>query len=470
MIAGGRRSAPAWGLAVLLAGSCATSHQTSEPGPGSRFYGTEAIPGHRCEGEPVPSCVERLRTQLRAELGRRELSRLDPDRCETSHSLPCIRTYEPCTPVAGVMLTALAELKEQASPATPEILEASKRPELDPFAFDALVAVRSPEVVSRAILRLGDAEVTCRRSGFLAIKELGTAARAAAPALERILAEGDWSDRKDAAQALGAIRDPTAIGALQSALRGPPATAQKAAAVALSAFGREAMGAVPALEELALTHWAWSVRNAAARTAGALSGRSISPRPVTCRSRPLTQGENLIVEVEGRKETLHTLATAPGGGRGACAGADAGWALFPLLEAGETCIAGENLGESGGSILALRGNKREPLRQGWNVNPIRAVQLSGTTLVIEGLAHLGLSTGMVTRLWRHPGGRWRADPILELPGLPLAFATTRGGQLLLLTEDRLDRDDLPCPSLAGSESRGVYLLRIDPDGSAESLP
>lgn len=178
----------------------------------------------------------------------------------------------------------------------------------------------------------------------------------------------------------------------------------------------------------------------------------------------------MIVEVEGRKETLHTLAARPGGGRGACARADAGWELFPLLEAGETCIAGENLGEWGGSIVALRGNKREPLRKGWNVNPIRAVELSGTTLVIEGLAHLGLSTGMVTRLWRDPGGRWHADPILELPGLPLAFGTTRGGQLLLLTEDRLDRDDPPCPSTAGSDTRGVYLLRIGRDGSAESLP
>jgi hypothetical protein len=40
----------------------------------------------------------------------------------------------------------------------------------------------------------------------------------------------------------------------------------------------------------------------------------------------------------------------------------------------------------------------------------------------------------------------------------------------LLTEDRLDRDDLPCPSTAGTEARGVYLLRIGRDGSVESLP
>jgi hypothetical protein len=373
--------------------------------------------------------------------------------------------------VAGVLLTVLARMKEQASPATPEILEASKRPELDPFAFEALVAVRSPEAVSRAILRLGDAEVTCRRSGLSASKELGTAAREAVPALERILAEGDWSDRKDAAHALGVIRDPRAIGALESALRGPPASAQKEAAAALSWFGQDAMRSVPALEELARTHWAWSVRNAAARTAGAISGRSISPRASSCRSRPLDEGERWRVEVDGRKETLHSVESdRPRAGHGACAHADAGWELFPLLEATDTCIAGENLGEWGGSIIVLRGTEREPLRKGWNVNPIRAIQLGDATLVLEGLAHLGLSTGIVTRLWRDPEGRWHADPILELPGLPLAFATTRGGRLILLTDDKLDRDDPPCPSTAGKEIKGVYLLRIGPDGSAESLP
>jgi hypothetical protein len=89
--------------------------------------------------------------------------------------------------------------------------------------------------------------------------------------------------------------------------------------------------------------------------------------------------------------------------------------------------------------------------------------------VLEGFQGGPLSLGMLTRLWKDPRGDWHAEPVLELPGAPLAFAV-RDDRLLLVVEDTLDGEDEPCPSSRKRKVVSIYLLRISSDGSVESLP
>jgi hypothetical protein len=379
--------------------------------------------------------------------------------------------FDDCTPIAGLILQTLSELEQAGASATPEALDALRRDsELEPFVFRALLAFRSAQIAPQVVHRLDSEYSACRWYAFDAIRQLDLRVTDAVPRLSFLLRGQDWEERTDAAAALVPLGDSRAIGPLIEALSQPPAKAQRAAARALGNIGPVAAGAVPRLERVARTHWAWSVRDAAADAASKITGKVVKPRPPSCKTSAAQIEDHWIVTTDGKKQTLDPVRpdSPPRPGRGACAGADAGWDLFPLLEEGETCIAGENLGEFGGKIVRLGRRRREVLRD--DANPLRAVRLGSDLFVIEGLEHISWGGwGTLTRLSRDSRGDWRAEPLLELPGVPVAFAV-RGERLLLLVKDALDGDDQPCPAAPGTVVVPFYLLRFSPDGTVESLP
>jgi hypothetical protein len=467
MVTRGRRSAPAWVLAPLLAGSFTASAAWEE-----RSLVERQLDALRCSKNDAASCVERLRAHLKEELGRPELARIGGGRCAPSMAADCGPVFDDCTPVAGLVLRALSELDEAGAVATGDVFSALERsPELEPFVFYALENFRRPEILPLVVERLNSSNVDCRWSAYFAIRLLELRPFAAVARLNVLVESADWDERTKAAASLARIGDPSSVAPLTRTLRQPPASAQKEAAHGLASIGPKASPALPELEKTARTHWAWSVRQAAADSASTISGKAVNARRPTCKTSAIQVESRWIVTTEGKRQTLDPVEgdSIPGAGTGACAIADGGWDLFPLLEEGEVCVAGKNEGEWGGKIILAAGREREVLRGGSGVNPIRSVRLGNEVFVIEGLHHLTLSAGMVTRLWKDPRGRWLAEPFLELPGAPLAFAV-RGKQLLLLTDDALDREDEPCPSSPGKNVVPKYLLRISADGSVESLP
>ena len=107
------------------------------------------------------------------------------------------------------------------------------------------------EVVAGLTAVVGDADVRVRRSALIALTELGPEARAALPAVLRILREEtEPATRKVAAEALGAF-GPAAAAAvpdLVAALADKNEYTREQVVRALGAIGPKARAAVPALQ------------------------------------------------------------------------------------------------------------------------------------------------------------------------------------------------------------------------------
>jgi hypothetical protein len=83
--------------------------------------------------------------------------------------------------------------------------------------------------------------------------------------------------------------------------------------------------------------------------------------------------------------------------------------------------------------------------------------LSDGVYAIEGLAHLGLSTGSVIRIARpDPGARWQAALAVKLTAAPCAVAVRKDGTVLIVLSDSL-------VSL-GADRKVRTLLRVPWDG------
>lgn len=207
---------------------------------------------------------------------------------------------------------------------------------------------------------------------------------------------------------------------------------------------------------LAAQHWSWSVRKAAADAATAISGRSVKPRSPICRSRSHTR------DPEGQ----WSCWIDSGGVKLEPIERDA---LSEVAADGETRIILVNHDEFGRSISIVQGGERRTLREGWRVNPIRAIALADGYVIVEG-TRFGSNSGALTRVSHGPSGAWQADSVLELAGPPIAFGVTPASILLLLTDDA--SQPIACLDVAPGRSRPrpVYLLRIGSDGSVESLP
>jgi HEAT repeats len=414
---------------------------------------------YACGKEPVEACVAKLRAALRAELAAPELRLLGtPEKSCRERWSACDDFVDACTPVAGVIADELLELGPAAAASTPEMVEALHKGSiaLTAVAFRALAAFQSPEALPIAMELLDARDDVCRWVGLDALKEIGPASGIAVPKLIGLLDHEDWFNRRRVASLLGKLGNPRAIEPLHRALTHPPMSTQVAAAKALGQFGAAASEALTDLESLAARHWSYSVRVAAADAATAISGRSVLPRAPSCHAH--------AKDIEGRwtflvdSQSVELLPVA----RDAPKTVD--------MEDG-TRIVLVNNGEFAGEIASVQGGTRHALREGPGVNPMRVVAVRDGYLVVEGLRHITLDEGLLTRLWRLPDGKWQAEPVLELAGAPIAFAVTAQGELLLLTDDASEPVACPEPSSSMAVHTPVYLLRIaSSDGSAQSLP
>jgi hypothetical protein len=377
--------------------------------------------------------------------------------------------FDECMPVAGAIAYQLLSLGRPGAASAPEleVALAKGNDALAAVALRALAAYRSPAAVPSAVRLLGDDDVTCRWAALDVLSAMGPSARAATPALVNALERGPWDVRARVATLLGELGDPRAIDPLHRAIGHSPASAQATSARALAQFRGAARAAAPELEQLAAEHWSWPVRRAAADAAWALSGKQVAPRVPSCRTHEKNAAGRWSIEWNSRELELLPIEVeiAQTFGTGPCAGLRS----TVLIAGGDTCIVGESRGEWGGSLLAVRGSERRVLRAAWDTNPLRAVRLGSVYLVVEGLDHLGSNTGIVTRVSRGPKGAWEAEPLVELAGMPIAFATTDAGALLLLTGDASRESG--CPEEPGVRApHRDSLVRIDSDGSVRSLP
>jgi hypothetical protein len=446
--------------------SFASASEDAGPANEGYFIGAPERSQFSCGREGTEACVERLRAALRRELKKPELALVKSSHaCHDEETLPCVPTFDQCMPLAGAIVERLGDLGVMAEAAAPELEGALDRgnSRLTDIAFQALGQTGSAYAVPLALKRLASPEVTCRSTALRALEQLGPSAGPAVPKLIDLVERGDWHDRAEAAALLGQLHHRTAIPALREALRHEPASAQRAAAEALARFGNDATNALPDLKALAARHWSWNVRKAAAEAAASISGEKILPRAPACRTHP--------VEFDGNWQVgswrLHPLQPSLNPS-GSCSSVKATPGTTILIPEGAVCLVGEDRGEWGGSISAVRAMQHTELRGGWDVNPASAIRFPGGYLVVERLRHVTLSKGIVSRLTRDGQGSWHAEQLVELPGFPFSHALTQDGKLLLLT----DTHEEPCPGDPRTKTTiaPVYLLSIAWDGTVESLP
>jgi HEAT repeats len=413
-------------------------------------------------------CVALFREFLRGETSAPTLrAGRDHAGCgEPNYILKCMPALEPCMPAAGMLIWALGKIEPPATEAAPEVLAALRRnnPWQSPLAIKTLAHFKSVDAVPYLVALLDNSDVSCRWVAFGGLRELSVLGRPAVPKLIQLLDEGDWHDRSEVALTLATIGDVAAIEPLRRALHHPPMSAQSSAADALASFGDRAMTAVPDLTVLAQTHWFPSVREKAAAAATTISGKAVQPKTVPC-----------VLDIEGTKEmsadggvqTRFSIpvvkAREPSKPSGACIGVAAEVGTSILEAVGDTCILGFNHGEFGGTLVAIRGQQRKTLRETWYLNPYQLVHVGEDLLVLEGTVHVVTNVGGLTRLKRSPAGEWSAEPLLELPGVPLAARVEPDERLLVLTGENAMTPTCP-------KARDISaLLRIGPGDRVENI-
>jgi HEAT repeat protein len=180
---------------------------------------------------------------------------------------------------------------------------------------DAWTAIRAIRALGRlgaeAAVHLREAlehpDVTVRREGVWALKELGAAARAALPALVNALRDPDPRVRMGAAQVLGAVGDSGAVPALAAALGDTNLIFARLAAQALARIGTASLPLLSTLHEHPDRH----VRREAAWAIGQIEklaraeSAEVSPRP------PISPAATQRIDCLPRREA-HTR-TAPMG-------------------------------------------------------------------------------------------------------------------------------------------------------------
>jgi len=99
---------------------------------------------------------------------------------------------------------------------------------------------------------------------------------------------------------------------------------------------------------------------------------------------------------------------------------------------GDVLVVGASFGEWGGRIEVFKGEERVFASKAWWRNPRAAVKVGERLFVLEGLRHLGGSTGQITEVAKTPSG-WTAEVLAVLPDAPSAWAIDENDELIIVT-------------------------------------
>jgi len=157
------------------------------------------------------------------------------------------------------------------------------------------------------------------------------------------------------------------------------------------------------LRELAANHWSREVREAAVRTAARLG---LTLEAALDRPKPNLSKLKLTEISESDRPVKAPLS--------------------------DVQVVGIDWGEWGGSIEVFKGEERVFESKAWWRNPRAAVKLGERLFILEGLRHMGASTGRITEVAKTPSG-WTADVRAVLPDAPSAWAIDENGELIIVT-------------------------------------
>nr|WP_249344434.1 HEAT repeat domain-containing protein [Corallococcus exiguus] len=358
----------------------------------------------------------------------------------------------------------MAAYERQGATAAPEVLQARQRGDarLTPVALQALVAFENPVAVPEVLQQLAVPE--CRARALTSLASLGPVARpAATEPLLRLLATGEegW-ERARAAEALGRVGDSTALKALRQAVYEPHSEVQAAAVRALgsSTFRAHAEELEPLFQQVLTTHASPVARSHARWALQALSGEEVRPASPSEPASVLPgRGPDWQMCQGPTSIHLHWEKPKAPSREGPCADVPGGDSASVLEAMGEACLVGRDDGEFGGTLEVHEAGRVTVLEEP-HANPLQAVRMHGTLVVVEGLAHLFGGDGRLVRV-EVSEGRWRATPWVELPGAPLAHGLDEAGNLVVgTTNQRLD--EVVC-GRAGA-SAPAHVLRVTVDG------
>ncbi|MCP3104233.1 HEAT repeat domain-containing protein [Myxococcus sp. K15C18031901] len=408
--------------------------------------------------------VPRLRTLLARELAEPTLRRPPGTSCPAAPAPGCEAIFDACTPRAAYVASVLAAYERQGAEAAPEVLQALQRADvrLTPVALQALVAFDSPAAVSSVLQQLAVPE--CRARALTSLASLGPVARpAATEPLLRLLATGKerW-ERARAAEALGRLGDPAALKALRQAVYEPHSEVQAAAVRALGSYTFRAYAheLEPLFQQVLTTHASPVARSHARWALQSLAGQEVRPADPS-EPASVLPGRGLDWQMCQGPTSIQLYWEKPKtpSREGPCAAVpDVDFAS--VLEAmGEACLVGRDFGEFGGTLEVHEAGRVTVLEEP-HANPLQAVWVHGTLVVVEGLAHLFGGDGRLVRV-EASEGRWRATPWVELPGAPLAHGLDKEGNLVVGTTDQR-LDEVFC-GRAGT-SAPAHVLRVAGDG------
>nr|WP_241758453.1 HEAT repeat domain-containing protein [Myxococcus landrumus] len=411
----------------------------------------------------------RLRSLLARELAEPALRRPPGTSCPVSPAPGCEAVDDGCTPRAAYVASVLAAYERDGVEAAPEMFLALRRRDarLTPVAMQALVAFDSPAVVPEALQQLANSE--CRARALASLAFLGPGARpAATEPLLRLLASGaeGW-ERARAAKALGRLGDPTALEALRQAVYEPHSEVQAAAVWTLGNHAFRAHGdeLSPLFQQVLREHPSPVARSHARWALQCLEGKAVRPADSSAPISVLPgrgpdwrmcQGHTSI-QLQWDKPQAPSK-------EGPCGDVPDADSASVLEVVGAACLVGRDAGEFGGTLEVHEAGRVTVLEEP-RANPLRAVRVYGSLVVVEGLSHLFGGEGRLVRV-ETSEGRWRATPWVDLPGAPLALGLDDERNLVMgTTEQRLD--EIFCAEPRASSL--VHALRITEDGHLAPL-
>ncbi|WP_375743639.1 HEAT repeat domain-containing protein [Corallococcus interemptor] len=407
--------------------------------------------------------VPRLRMLLARELAEPILRRPPGTSCPAAPAPGCEVIFDGCTPRAAYVASVLAAHERRGAEAAPEALQALQRADvrLTPVALQALMAFESPAAVLLVLQQLAVPE--CRARALTSLASLGPVARpAATEPLLRLLATGEegW-ERARAAEALGRGGDAVALAALRQAVYAPHSEVQ---AAAVDALGSDAFRAheelVPLLQQVVATHASPVARSHARLALEWRSGQEVRPADsIDCARVIPGHGAGWTLYQGHASLQLHREKPKAPPRLGPCADVPDGDSASVLEAMGEACLVGRDDGEFGGTLEVHEPGRVTVLEEP-QANPLQAVRMHGTLVVVEGLAHLAGGAGRLVRV-DDSEGRWRATHWVTLPGAPMAYALDEAGDLVVgTTNQRLD--EVVC-GRAGAFAP-AHVLRVTVDG------
>lgn len=316
----------------------------------------------------------------------------------------------------GAIVAAMRAHPQRSREAIPEIRKLLNQPDLRHSALSALATLGDKTIVDELVESFETDPLVSTRL----LEELGTGARAAAPALERIVAEGTWENRSRAARALASLRTKRSARVLEGALYSTDwrliVEAAKALALARSASAK----GVARLRQLSTVHWSWIVRRWTTWAANLLEGQP-SPEPDhsypnrhwehPCPEKsPSTDDPAWVLPVrDPLSESLAALLPKPKIQRGS----------RHVFNTAQGVLIGRGWGEWGGDAHLIRSGRAVPIVAGHPIKGFAELR-AGRVMMLSGLSHLGLDYGRAHEVI-FTGGAIHLATVAELPGEPWMF-------------------------------------------------